>query len=126
MTSTGPDANSLERYANEFAGGMLHLCSDDLDMTDDFSNISTVSEASIDTDASDWDTTTDGVNEEVVLENTAEIDFGDVSGFTVEALILEHPSEDEYVQKSASGDTDLSGDGDTSVEAGGASFTLSR
>ena len=124
--STGPDADSLERYASGFAGGTVHLCSGELGFTDGSGDISTVSEASTGTSSSDWNTSVDGGAEEVVLTNTEELNFGEPSGFTVQAMILEHPSEDEYVQKSVSGDTDLSGDGETFIDPDSATFTISR
>ena len=120
----GQNQQSRNDKATEFQGGTVHL----LDSTNAISDSDTTisSNASTTTADSDWTITHDNANGTTTLENSNEIDFGSPSGFTIDQIVIESPetSGNFIIDNSPSGDTDLSGDGSTSIPANDLSYTF--
>jgi len=120
----GQNQQSRNDKATEFQGGTVHL----LDSTNAISDSATTisSNASASTTDSDWTITHDNTAGTTTLENANSIDFGAVSGFSIDQIVIESPSTtgNFIIDDSPSGDTDLSGDGDTSIPSGSLSYTL--
>ena len=120
----GQNQQSRNDKATEFQGGTVHL----LDSTNAISDSATTisSNASETTADSDWTITHDNTDGTTTLENENEIEFGSVSGFTIDQIVVESPSTtgNFIIDNSPSGDTDLSGDGSTSIPANDLSYTF--
>lgn len=120
----GQNQQSRNDKATEFQGGTVHLLSSSNAISDDATTIS--SNASTTTADGDWSITHDNSAGTTVLENANSIDFGGVSGFTIDQIVIESSSTSGnfILDDSPSGDTDLSGDGDVSIEAGDLTYTF--
>jgi len=120
----GQNQQSRNDKATEFQGGTVHLCSSSNAISDSATTIS--SNASASTTDSDWTITHDNTAGTTTLENANSIDFGSVSGFTIDQIVIESPSTtgNFIIDDSPTGDTDLSGDGDTSIPAGNLTYTF--
>lgn len=120
----GQNQQSRNDKAEEFQGGTVHLLDSDNAIADDATSIT--SNESTSTADGDWDISHDNSAGTTTLENSAEIDFGSVSGFTIDQIVIESAdtSGNFIIDDSPSGDTDLSGDGTTSIPAGNLSYTL--
>jgi hypothetical protein len=68
----------------------------------------------------------DHPNGTTTLAQTASIAFRAVSAFTIDQIVIESASTSGnfIIDDSPSGDTDLSGDGDTSIPSGNLSYTF--
>lgn len=120
----GQNQQSRNDKATEFQGGTVHL----LDSTNAISDSATsiTSNASTTTADGDWSVTHDNTAGTTTLENANDIGFGAVSGFTIDQIVIESSSTtgNFIIDDSPSGDTDLSGDGDTSIPAGNLTYTF--
>ena len=113
-----------EEIAQEFVGGTVHLLDSANAVADGDTSIS--SNASASTDDGQWTVTHDNSNGTTTLENSEDINMGEPSGFTIDQIVIESSvdSSDFIIDDSPSGDTDLSGDGSTSLPAGDVSYTF--
>lgn len=120
----GQNQQSRTEVATEFQGGTVHLLDSTNAIADDATTIT--SNASTSTADGDWDITHDNTAGTTTLENNAEINFGSVSGFTIDQIVIESASTsgDFIIDDSPTGDTDLSGDGETFIPAGDLSYTF--
>jgi len=120
----GQNQQSRNDKATEFQGGTVHLNSSSNAISDSATTIS--SNASASTTNSDWTISHDNNAGTTTLTNNSSIDFGAVSGFTIDQIVIESPSTtgNFIIDDSPTGDTDLSGDGDTSIPVGNLSYTL--
>jgi len=120
----GQNQQSRNDKATEFQGGTVHL----LDSTNAISDSETTisSNASASTTDSDWTITHDNTAGTTTLENANSIDFGAVSGFSIDQIVIESPSTtgNFIIDDAPTGDTDLSGDGDTSIPVGNLTYTF--
>lgn len=125
----GANQTSRNDYVNNFKtdganGPTVHLVSSSNENADSDTTIS--SDSSTSTAPSDWSITHDNAAGTTKLENTSSIDFGSPSGFVVTQIVVESPnnSSEFIIDNSPSGDTDLSGDGSTSIPSGSLSYTF--
>lgn len=120
----GQNQQSRNDKASEFQGGDVHLLSSTNAIADSDTTISPDATAS--TADSDWSISHDNSAGTTTLENVNSIDFGEPSGFTIDQIVVESPatSGNFIIDNSPSGDTDLSGDGSTSIEAGDLSYAF--
>jgi len=132
----GQNQQSRNDIATEFQGGTVHLCSSANAISDSATSIT--SDASASTADGDWTISHDNTNGTTTLENSASIDFGSPSGFVIDQIVIEpsplrsvSPLAESSMMKlpavaddSPSGDTDLSGDGSTSIPAGDLTYTF--
>jgi len=122
--SEGQNQQSRVEKATEFQGGTVHLNDSTNAIGDDATTISSnASETTVD---GDWSISSDNTAGTTTLENTGTIDFGQVSGFTIEQVVVESPSTagNFLIDDNPTGDTDLSGDGTLTFEPGDLSYTL--
>jgi len=122
----GQNQNSRTTTAQEYQGGTVHLLDTTLSDGDGDSALSSNSEASTTTADSDWAITHDNGAGTTTLTNSSAIDFGSVSGFTVNQIVLESSTTagNFLIDNSPSGDVNLSGSGSARIEAGQLSYTL--
>lgn len=120
----GQNQQSRNDKASEFQGGTVHLLDSTNALADDATTIT--SNASTTTADADWTITNDNTAGTTTLENVNSIDFGAVSGFTVAQIVIESSSTagNFIIDDSPTGDTDLSGDGDTSIEPNNLTYTF--
>jgi len=120
----GANQSARNSYVNQFVGGTVHLLSSANAVADGDTTIT--SDASTTTATADWAVTHDNANGTTKLENVNEISFGSPSGFVVDQIVIESPNDSTefIIDNSPSGDTDLSGDGSTSIPAGNLSYTF--
>jgi len=120
----GQNQQSRNDKATEFQGGTVHLLDSANAISDSATTIS--SNASATTADSDWTISHDNSNGTTTLENANEIGFGSPSGFVIDQIVVESPqtSGNFIIDNSPSGDTDLSGDGSTSIPANDLSYTF--
>jgi len=120
----GQNQQSRVEKATEFQGGTVHLNDSTNAIADDATTIA--SNASQTTVDGDWSITSDNTAGTTTLENTGTIDFGQVSGFTIDQIVVESPSTagNFLIDDTPTGDTDLSGDGTLTFEPGDLSYTL--
>lgn len=120
----GQNQQSRTEKATEFEGGTVHLCSSANAIGDGDTSIT--SDASTATAASDWSITHDNTAGTTKLENSNNIDFGSASGFTIAQIVIESTDTtgNFIIDDSPSGDVDLSGDGDVSLEANSLTYTI--
>jgi len=120
----GQNQQSRNEKAAEFQGGTVHLLDSNNAIADDATTISP--NASETTTDSDWSISHDNGAGTTTLENVTEVDFGSVSGFSIDQVVIESPSTtgNFIIDDSPSGDTDLSGDGTTKFNAGDLSYTF--
>lgn len=120
----GQNQQSRNDKATEFQGGTVHLLSSSNAISDSATTIS--SNASTTTSDSDWSISHDNTAGTTTLDNANTIDFGSVSGFTIDQIVIESASTSGnfIIDDGPTGDTDLSGDGDVSINAGDLSYTL--
>ena len=120
----GQNQQSRNDKATEFQGGTVHL----LDSTNAISDSDTTisSNVSATTADSDWTISHDNANGTTTLENSNDIEFGSPSGFVIDQIVIESPetSGNFIIDNSPSGDTDLSGDGSTSIPANDLTYTF--
>jgi len=120
----GQNQQSRNDKATEFQGGTVHI----LDSTNAISDSATTisSNASATTADADWSITHDNTNGTTTLENVNSIGFGSVSGFTIDQIVVESSSTtgNFIIDDTPTGDTDLSGDGDTSIPANNLTYTF--
>lgn len=120
----GGNQASRQAYLSQFQGGTVHLLSSANAASDADTTLS--SDAQATTATGDWTITHDNTNGTSTLENTASIDFGSPSGFVIDQIAIQNPNDSQefLIDNSPTGDTDLSGDGSTSLPASNASFTF--
>lgn len=120
----GQNQQSRDDKATEYQGGTVHLLSSSNAVSDSASTIS--SDASATTADSDWSITHDNVSGTTTLENAAEIGLGSPSGFVIDQIVIESSttSGNFIIDDSPAGDTDLSGDGSTSIPVGQVTYTF--
>jgi len=120
----GGNQASRQSYLSQLQGGTVHLLSSANAASDADTTLS--SDAQTTTASGDWTITHDNGNGTSTLENTDSIDFGSPSGFVIDQIAIQNPNESQefLIDNSPTGDTDLSGDGSTSLPAGNASFTF--
>ena len=122
----GQNENSRNDKATEFQGGTVHLLETAINDGDGDDELQTNSEASETTADGDWSINHDNNAGTTTLENTSDIDFGAVSGFTVNQIVVQSTDDPDnlLIDNDPQGDTDLSGDGDTSIEANDLTYTI--
>jgi len=120
----GQNQQSRNDKATEFQGGTVHLLDSTNAIADDATTISSNEQTT--TADSDWSITHDNTAGTTTLENSADIAFGAVSGFTLDQVVVESSSTagNFIIDDSPTGDTDFSGDGDVTINAGELSYTL--
>ena len=120
----GANQSARDNYVNQFVGGTVHLLNS-LNAVNDGDTIIN-SNASATTATGDWAVTHNNADGTTKLENAAAIDFGSPSGFVVDQIVIESPNDSTefIIDNSPSGDTDLSGDGSTSIPSGSLSYTF--
>lgn len=120
----GQNQQSRNDKATEFQGGDVHLLDSNNAIADGDTTISPNATAS--TADSDWSITHDNSAGTTTLENANDIDFGEPSGFTIDQIVVESPatSGNFIIDNAPNGDTDLSGDGSTSIPAGDLTYTF--
>lgn len=122
----GQNQKGRNSTATEYEAATVHLMStavaDDATSTE----VSNNSGASATTSASDWTISHDNANGTTTLENANDIDFGSPSGFTISQIVIQSPNDADklILDDSPTGDTDLSGDGTTTIKAGDLSYTF--
>lgn len=114
----GQNQQTRNEMAQEFQGGTIHLLDSSNAVSD--SDTSLTSNASVDTADDVWSISHDSQNGTTTLQNTSAIEFGAVNGFVVDQIVLESTETNgNYLIESApSNATDLSGDGETTIESG--------
>lgn len=121
----GLNQNGRSVTASEYKGATVKLLSADPpdDVTD--STLSNVEDSQTTADA-DWTVTNDNTAGTTTLENVNSVDFGSTPDFTLNAIVLQSTSNPDrmIIDDSPSGDTDLTGSGDLSFNAGALSYTL--
>ena len=122
----GLNENGRDSIVTDYQGGDIHLCSSNLSDGDGGSALSSASETVESTADGDWSITVDSGVGETTLELAADIDFGDPGNFVLEAIVLESSVDgDEFIfDNSPQGDTDLTGDGTFTLEAGNFTYDL--
>jgi hypothetical protein len=120
----GQNQQSRNDKATEFQGGTVHLNSSSNAISDSATTIS--SNASATTADTDWSISHDNTNGVTTLENVNEIGFGSPSGFVIDQIVLESSSTtgNFIIDDNPSGDTDLAGDGTTSIPSGDLTYTF--
>jgi hypothetical protein len=120
----GQNQQSRNGKATEFEGGTVHLLDSTNALADDSTTIT--SNASETTATSDWSIIHDNSTGTTTLENSNSIDFGDISGFTIDQVVVESSatSGNFIIDNSPTGDLDLSGDGTTSIPANDLTYTF--
>lgn len=120
----GQNQQSREETLTEFEGGTVYLCDSTNAIADGDTTI-TANEQTTTADA-DWTISSDNTAGTSTLSNANAIDFGAVSGFTLDQVVVEstETSGDYLIDDNPTGDTDFSGDGDVTIEAGSLSYTL--
>jgi hypothetical protein len=122
----GQNQTGRNAVATEFEGGTVHLLETTIGDNATSTELTNNSEASATTQATDWTISHDNTAGTTTLENSAVIDFGSISGFTVNQVVVESPNNADrlLLDDSPTGDTGLSGTGDTTIEANELTFTL--
>ena len=122
----GLNENGRDSIVTDYQGGDIHLCSSTLNDGDDGSALSSASETVESTADGDWSITVDGTDGTTELELDSDIDFGDPGDFVLEAIVLESSVDgDEFIfDNNPQGDTDLTGDGTFTLEAGNFTYDL--
>lgn len=120
----GQNQQSRNDKAAEFEGGTVHINSSSNAISDSATSIS--SNASAATSNSDWSISHDNANGTTTLENVNDIDFGSVTGFTIDQIVIESPntSGNFIIDDAPTGDTDLSGDGSLTIPSNNLSYTF--
>jgi hypothetical protein len=120
----GQNQQSRNDKATEFQGGTLHLLSGGNAISDGATSIT--SDESLSTADSDWSISHDNSAGTTTLQNSSELNFGSTSSFTIAQIVLESSSTagNYLIDDNPTGDTDLSGDGQTKFPSGNFSFTL--
>lgn len=120
----GQNQQSRTDKTTEFQGGTVHLLSSSNAISDSATTIS--SNTSATTADGDWTVTHDNSNGTTTLSNTNSIGFGSPSGFVIDQIVIESPttSGNFIIDNSPSGDTDLAGDGTTSIPGGSLTYTF--
>ena len=122
----GTNQNHRSAIVDEYVGGTVHLLETAIGDDDGDTELQANSEANSATVDGDWDVSHDNVAGTTTLTNSATIDFGSVTGFTVNQIAVQSTDNVDHIllDDGPSGDTDLSGDGDTSIEPGEITYTL--
>jgi len=120
----GQNQQSRNDKATEFKGGTVHFL--DSNNAIDDTDTTITPNASVSTSDSDWGIVHDNAAGTTELENVNPIDFGAVSGFTVDQVVIESPttSGNYIIDNNPSGDVDLSGDGSTTIPATSLNYTF--
>lgn len=120
----GQNQQSRNDKATEFQGGTLHLLSSTNAISDGATSIT--SDESLSTANTDWSISHDNSAGTTTLQNSSELNFGSTSSFTIAQIVLESSSTtgNFLIDDTPTGDTDLSGDGQTKFPSGNFSFTL--
>jgi len=120
----GQNQQSRNDKATEFQGGTVHLLDSTNAISDGATTISSNEQTT--TADSDWSITHDNTAGTTTLENSADIAFGPVSGFTLDQVVIESTATtgNYIIDDNPTGDTDFSGAGDVTIEAGSLSYTL--
>jgi hypothetical protein len=124
MPVEGQNQQSRVEKATEFQGGTVHLLDSSNAISDSATSIA--SNASSSTADSDWSITSDNNNGTTTLENVNSIVFGSPSGFVIDQIVIESSATtgNFIIGNSPAGDTDLAGDGSTSIPAGDLTYTF--
>lgn len=120
----GANQSARQGYVSQFEGATVHLLDSTNAVGDSATTIS--SNAQTTTATGDWTITHDNSTGTTTLENSASIDFGSPSGFTVDQIVVQNPNTagEFIIDNSPSGDTNLSGDGTTTIPSGNLSYTF--
>lgn len=115
----GQNQNSRNEKATEFQGGTVHLLETAIEDGATSTELTDNSQASASTVDGDWSISHDNTAGTTTLENVNAIDFGAISGFTVNQVVVQSPAtaDNLLLDDSPTGDLDLSGSGDTEIEA---------
>jgi len=120
----GQNQQSRNDKATEFQGGTVHLLDSTNAINDGATSITSNTSAS--TADGDWSISHDNTAGTTTLENSAPIEFGQVSGFVLDQVVVESASTSGnfIIDDSPSGDTDFSGDGSVTIEGGSLTYTF--
>jgi len=120
----GQNQQSRAEKAQEFQGGDVHLLDSNNAIADNDTTANPNATAT--TADADWSISHDNAAGTTTLENVNSIDFGSVSGFTLDQVLVESSDTagNFIIDNAPTGDTDFSGDGDVSIEPGNLSYTL--
>lgn len=124
--SNGQNKQSREQKASEFQGGTVYLLDSANSIGD--GDTSLTANASEGTTDSDWSITHDTDAGTTTLQNSNPISLGAVSGFVVQQVVVESTeySGNYLIENSPAEHTDLSGDGETIIEAGDLTYTFGQ
>lgn len=122
----GQNQNAREAKAQEFEGGEVHLLGTAIGDGDGDTELTNNSEASSTTADADWSITSDNTAGTTTLENTSDINFGQTPDFTLDQVVVESTATtgEFLLDDSPTGDTDLTGDGESTIKSGEISYTL--
>lgn len=122
----GQNQNSRNDKAAAFEGGTVHLLETSINDSDGSTELSNNSQASESTATSDWSITHDNGAGTTTLENTAQIDFGTLSGFTVNQVVIQstNNADNLILDNSPGGSTNLTGSGNAIFESSDLTYTL--
>lgn len=120
----GQNQQSRNDKATEFQGGTVHLCDSTNAIADSATTIT--SNTSTTTADADWNVTHDNTAGTSTLTNANDIDMGSPTGYTIDQIVIESTATagNFIIDDTPTGDTDLSGDGSTTISAGSLSYTL--
>lgn len=122
----GSNQNAREAQAAKYQGGTIHLLSTAISDNGGSTELTTNSEASVDTADADWSLSSDNTTGTTTLENSADIDFGSPSGFTIDMIAVQATDNADHIllDDNPGGDTDLAGDGTFTLPAGSVTHTF--
>jgi hypothetical protein len=122
----GQNQTARNSTATEYEGATVHLMSTAVGDNATSTEVSNNSGASASTAAGDWSISHDNTNGTTTLTNSADIDFGSPSGFVIKQIVIQSPNNSDkfLIDNSPSGDTDLSGDGTTTINSGDLVYTF--
>jgi len=120
----GQNQQAREETAAEFQGGDVLLLSSTNAIADS-DTTATANETATTVDG-DWSITSDNANGTTTLENSSVIDFGQTSDFVIDQILVEDSAAtgNYLIEDNPTGDTDLSGDGEFTIEVGNLTYTL--
>lgn len=109
----GLNANARSVLIGNYVGGEVHLIAKSNEMVDSdgATELSSKSQASTTTTSGDWTTTVDNNAGTTKLENSAEISFGNQSGFThTQTVIQSTANADHFIVANEGSENVLEGD----------------
>jgi len=120
----GQNQQSREEKATEFQGGDVLLL-DSTNAISDGDTSATANETATTADG-DWAISNDNTAGTTTLENSADINFGQTGDFVIAQILVESSSTsgNYLIDDNPTGDTDLSGDGEFTIQANNLTYTL--